>query len=390
MNSLDLILIVILVLYAASGYVQGFVINLAATLGLVAGGMLGIVFVPSLLPDSGPTLSSSLLALALVVAAAGMGQVIGTAVGSAAREGVRGSGSQFFDAIGGSLISMAAVLVVSWAIGYAVSGTSVPYLGTAVRDSAILGEVNSVMPHEATRVLRAFNRTLDANVFPRYIDPFEDESIKSIAPPDPGALQAPGVRQASGSVLKILGVANCGRGIEGSGFVYAPGRIMTNAHVVAGVSSPMVEVNGDRLPARVVVYNPRLDVAVLAVRGLERPALRFDLSGEPGEDAVVLGYPENGPFDARAARIRSEITMRSPDIYDQGQHLRQAFALRGLVRSGNSGGPLVSTNGDVLGVIFAASVTDSSTGYALTAEQVRGVAVQGQSASGQVGTGGCA
>jgi S1-C subfamily serine protease len=239
-------------------------------------------------------------------------------------------------------------------------------------------------------VLRAFNRTLDANVFPRYIDPFEDESIKSIAPPDPAALQAPGVRQASASVFKILGVASCGRGIEGSGFVYAPGRVMTNAHVVAGVSSPVVEVNGDRLPARVVVYNPNLDVAVLAVRGLERQPLRFDLSGEPGEDAVVLGYPENGPFDARAARLRSEITMRSPDIYDQGQHLRRTFAVRGLVRSGNSGGPLVSTNGDVLGVIFAASVTDSSTGYALTAEQVRAVAVQGQSASDQVGTGGCA
>jgi S1-C subfamily serine protease len=389
-NSLDLILIVVLALYAASGYVQGFLVNLAATLGLVAGGMVGVVVVPSLLPDSGPTLSSSLLALALVVAAAGMGQVIGTTVGSAAREGVRGSGSQFFDAIGGSAISIVAVLVVSWAIGYAVSGTSVPYLGTTVRDSVILGKVNGVMPHEATRMLRAFNRTLDANVFPRYIDPFEDESIKSIAPPDPAALQAQGVRQASASVLKILGVANCGRGIEGSGFVYAPGRIMTNAHVVAGVSSPMVEVNGDRVPAQVVVYNPQLDIAVLAVRGIGRPSLRFDLSGEPGEDAVVLGYPENGPFDARAARIRSEITMRSPDIYDQGEHLRRTFALRGLVRSGNSGGPLVSTNGDVLGVIFAASVTDSSTGYALTAEQVRAVAVQGKSASSRVGTGGCA
>ncbi|MFL6088946.1 MAG: MarP family serine protease [Aeromicrobium sp.] len=390
MNSLDLILIVVLAMYATSGFVQGFLVNLAATLGLVAGGMIGIVVVPSMLPAEGPTLSSSLLALALVVACAGIGQVIGTAVGSAAREGVRRSPAQFLDSLGGSALSMIAVLVISWAIGYAVSGTAVPYLGTAARDSAILRRVNDVMPHQATRMLRAFNRTLDANVFPRYIDPFQDESIRSIAPPDPGALQAPGVQQASGSVLKILGVASCDRGIEGSGFVFAPERVMTNAHVVAGVSDPTVEVNGDRMSARVVFYDPNLDVAVLAVNGLNRPALRFDLSGEAGEDAVVLGYPENGPFDARAARIRSEITMRSPDIYDQGQHLRRAFALRGLVRSGNSGGPLVSTNGDVLGVIFAASVTDSSTGYALTAEQVRGAAVQGRTATAPVSTGGCA
>ncbi len=390
MNSLDLILVVVLFLYAASGFVQGFLVNLAATLGLVVGGMLGIVVVPFLLPAGGPTLSSSLLALALVVASAGIGQVVGTSVGSAAREGVRPGPSQFFDAVGGAGLSIAAVLVISWALGYAVSGTSVPYLGTAVRDSAILDKVNGVMPHEATKVLRAFNRTLDANVFPRYLDPFEDESIRSIAPPDPTALQAAGVRQASGSVVKILGVASCQRGIEGSGFVYAPGRVMTNAHVVAGVTEPTVEVDGDQLPARVVVYDPYLDIAVLAVDGLDRRPLRFNLGGEAGQAAVVLGYPENGPFDARAARIRSQINMRSPDIYDQGQHVRQAFAIRGLVRSGNSGGPLVATDGSVLGVIFAASVTDSSTGYALTANQVAAAAARGRGSSGRVATGACA
>lgn len=165
---------------------------------------------------------------------------------------------------------------------------------------------------------------------------------------------------------------------------------MTNAHVVAGVTEPTVEVDGDRLTARVVVYDPYLDVAVLAVDGIDRTPLRFDLTGEPGQAAVVLGFPENGPFDARAARIRSQINMRSPDIYDQGQHIRQAFAIRGLVRSGNSGGPLVSTDGSVLGVIFAASVTDSSTGYALTANQVAAVAARGRATSDRVGTGACA
>jgi uncharacterized membrane protein required for colicin V production len=389
-NSLDLILLVVIVVYAMSGYVQGFLVNLTATLGMVAGGMVGILVVPMVLPADGPTLSASLLALALVVAAAGIGQVIGTAVGSAVREGVRAQPARFLDSIGGAGLSIVAVLVVSWAIGYAVSGTAVPYLGTAARDSVILGEVNTAMPHPVTKVLRAFNRTLDANVFPRYIDPFQDESIKAIAPPDESTLQDPGVQRASASVVKILGLASCDRGIEGSGFVFAPGRVMTNAHVVAGVRDPSVDLDGRRLPAKVVYFDPNLDVAVLSVDDLNRSSLAFDRTCERGESAVILGYPQNGPFDARAARIRSEITMQSPDIYDQGQHLRKTFSLRGLVRSGNSGGPLVSADGRVLGVIFAASVTDSSTGYALTANQVADAAARGREASNRVSTGGCA
>jgi S1-C subfamily serine protease len=388
-NSLDLILAIILVVYAVSGFAQGFVVNLAATLGMVAGGLLGVVIVPSLLPREGATLSSSLLALALVVASAGIGQIVGTAIGTEARESVRGQ-AKFFDAVGGSGLSIVAVLVVSWAIGYAVSGTSVPYLGTAARDSSILAAVDDFMPNQASRTLRAFNKTLDANVFPRYIDPFENETITSISPPNDATLQTPGVQRASASVFKILGLARCGTGIEGTGFAYAPERVMTNAHVVAGVGSPMVEVNGRRIQSRVVVYDPDLDLAVLAVNGLNARPLPFDNGGERGQDAVVLGFPENGPFDARAARIRSEITMRSPDIYGTGDHLRRVFALRGLVRSGNSGGPLVSANGRVLGVIFAASVTDSSTGYALTAAQAAATARAGVGASGQVSTGNCA
>lgn len=390
MNSLDVILVLVLVVYAASGFVQGFLVNLAATLGMMSGGLVGILVVPLLLPAGGPTLSGSLLALAMVVASAGIGQVIGTAIGTAARAGVQAQPARFFDSVGGAGLSIVAVLVVSWAIGYAVSGTSVPYLGSAARDSVILGKVNGAMPHPAARMLRAFNRTLDANVFPRYIDPFQDESIKAIAPPDESTLQDPGVQKASASVVKILGLASCDRGIEGSGFVFAPGRVMTNAHVVAGVREPNVDLDGRRLKAKVVFFDPQLDVAVLSVKDLNRSALAFDRTGASGESAVILGYPQNGPFDARAARIRSEITMQSPDIYDQGQHLRKTFALRGLVRSGNSGGPLVSADGRVLGVIFAASVTDSSTGYALTAQQVSAAAAQGRSATDRVDTGGCA
>lgn len=390
MNSLDVILILILLAYAVSGYVQGFVVNLVATVGLLAGGLLAIAVVPRLLSGGQPNLSSSLLALALVVGAAAIGQAVGTYVGADLRSGLIWRPLRWVDAVGGAALSIVAVLAASWALGYSVSGTSIPYLSTASRNSSILEQVDGIMPARAAETLRAFNKTLDANLFPRYIDPFEDERITAIDPPDDATLQLAAVRQASESVVKVIGIASCDRGVEGSGFVFAPGRVMTNAHVVAGVDEPFIDVNGERTRANVVLFNPRLDVAVLATGDLGLEPLDFDEGGQAGDDAAILGYPENGPFDARSARVRGELTLRSPDIYDRGEHLRDTFSLRGLVRSGNSGGPLISRQGGVIGVIFAASVTDQSTGYALTADQVANAAQRGESASARVDTGACA
>jgi S1-C subfamily serine protease len=390
-SSLDLVIAVVVVAYAVSGYLQGFVVNLVATAGLVLGGLGAIWVVPHLLDRQNGTLTTSLLALGLVIGAAAIGQAIGTYIGTDLRGGLTAGPLRTVDAVGGAALSVVGVLIASWALGYAVSGTSIPWLAKAARDSTVLAKVNDVMPSTATDTLRAFSRTLDANLFPRYIDPFADEEIAAVGPPDAATLSQPGVQQASRSVVKIVGSAECGRGIEGSGFVYAPGRVMTNAHVVAGVDQPVVTVEGERrLDGRVVVFDPELDLAVIATDDLGVPALRFDTQGTAGQEAAVLGYPENGPFDARAARIRSQLTLRSPDIYDRGQVLREAFSVRSLVRSGNSGGPLVSTEGTVLGVIFAASISDSSTGYAVTAEQAQDDARAGRSATQQVDTGRCA
>ncbi|NRQ49312.1 MarP family serine protease [Aeromicrobium stalagmiti] len=390
MNSLDLIIVLVLVAYAISGYFQGFVVNLIATVGLLIGGLLAVAVVPRFLSGGTPTLTSSLLALGLVIGAGAIGQAVGTYVGTDLRNGMTWRPLRWVDAVAGSALSVVAVLAAAWALGYSVSGTSIPYLSTASRDSSILEQVDDVMPARATSVLRSFNEVLDSNLFPRYIDPFESEDITEVGPPDAESLASPGVRTARDSVVKILGQAKCDRGIEGSGFAYADGRVMTNAHVVAGVDSPSIVIGDRQVPARVVLFDRQLDVAVLAVDGLGLEPLEFDTGGEDGQPAAILGFPENGPFDARAARIRSEMRLRSPDIYDRGQVVRQTFSVRGLVRSGNSGGPLVSEKGDVLGVIFAASISDKSTGYALTADQVADDARKGAAASDPVSTGECA
>jgi S1-C subfamily serine protease len=164
---------------------------------------------------------------------------------------------------------------------------------------------------------------------------------------------------------------------------------MTNAHVVAGVGSPQVEVDGQSYEASVVVFDPEVDIAVLYVPKLTTKPLSFDFTGKADDPAVVLGYPENGPFDSEPARIRSEERLRGPDIYGDRTVTREAFSIWASVRPGNSGGPLLSTKGTVYGVVFAASVEDNRTGYVLTAEQVSDDAKEGATATQEVSTQTC-
>ena len=391
MNVLDWILVVIVLAYAVSGYWQGFISGAFATAGLLIGGLVSVLWlVPRLLGDAGPSLWVSLGALFVVLLSASFGQAVLQYVGARIRDRITWQPVRAVDAVGGAALSAAAVLVVAWVLGVAVSGSALPGVSTQVRSSAVLSEVDRVMPDRADDALRSFNEVVGSSFFPRYLEPFAPERIVEVGPPSPRVARDPEVRAARDSVLKIRGENSCGRGVEGTGFLYAPDRIMTNAHVVAGVDDPQVLVGEQQVPARVVLYDPDLDVAVLAVQDLGRPFLRFDRAGEARQSAAVLGYPNDGPYDVQAARIRGEQRLRSPDIYGRGTVVREVFSLRSLVRPGNSGGPLVSGDGQVLGVIFAASVTDPDTGYALTAEQVSARAAQGITTEEQVDTGECA
>lgn len=390
MNVLDWFLLVLVLAYAVSGYWQGFISGAFATLGLLLGGLLGIWLAPQLLGDSAPALWVSLAALFVVLVCASFGQAVLQYAGSRIRDRITWQPARALDAVGGAALSMVAVLVVSWALGVAVSGASLPWVSKQVRSSEVLSRVDEVMPKEAVDALDSFNDVVGSSFFPRYLEPFAPERIIDVGPP-PGRIgRDPDVRRAAASVLKIRGENRCDRGVEGTGFLYSPNRLMTNAHVVAGVSDPVLIVGDEEVPATVVHYNEDLDVAVLAVDGLDRPFLRFDTEGRERQPGAVLGYPQDGPYDVQAARIRSEQRLRSPDIYGNGTVVREVFSIRALVRPGNSGGPLVDADGEVLGVIFAASVSDQDTGYALTAEQVRESAARGVTSEREVSTGDCA
>ncbi|MGH1561164.1 MarP family serine protease [Mumia sp. DW29H23] len=390
MNVVDVVVLLVVVSYAVLGYLRGFVAGAVAMVGLILGGIVGLVLAPLLLSRLEHGLVRSLVAVVIVLVLASAGQAAGSHVGAQLRARVTHPPARSLDAVLGVALSAVASLVVCWALGYAVSGSQIPGASTAVRGSQVLAGVDSVMPQGVRTALHSFDTVVDATLFPRYLEPFAPETIEPAAAPDPAVLQRPEVSSARRSVARVTGRAECDRGLEGSGFVYAPERVMTNAHVVAGVDEPTVTVRGTTYDATVVHYDPTLDVAVLRVRGLGAPALSFDEDAVQGQSAAVLGFPENGPFDARAARIRSEQRLRSPDIYGSTQVVREVYALRALVRPGNSGGPVISEQGRVLGVIFAASISDSSTGYALTAGQVGDAARDGVRATKALDTGPCA
>ena len=390
MNVLDWILVAVAVAYAISGFRQGFVAGALSTLGLLAGGAVGIVLTPAVLDAFEPSLTVSFAALFFVLLAASLGRAVGAFAGGAVRERITWRPAYAVDALGGAGLSAAAVLLVAWALGVAISGARLPTIGTEVRSSAVLAAVDDTLPGGADQVLQAFNDVVDTSVFPSYLEPFVPEQIRPVPAPTGKVLGDRDVVRAGGSVVKILGTSDvCGRSVAGSGFVYAPGRVMTNAHVVAGIDEPAIEVAGERYDAVPVVYDPALDLAVLAVDGLPTAPLSFDRKAPGGVAAAVLGFPDNGPFRAEPARVREVQRLRSADIYGDGAITRDVLSLYADVRPGNSGGPVVSRQGRVLGVVFAASVTDGETGYAVTSAEAKPVATAGRRATEPTDTGEC-
>ena len=390
MNLLDWLLLLLVAAYALSGYWQGFITGAFATAGLLLGGFVGIWLAPVVLGGADPSLTVSLGALFIVILLASLGQASFQYAGSKLREKITWQPARALDAVGGAALSAVAVLIVAWALGVAISGSRIGSVTPLVRNSAVLAKVNGVLPQSAASTLQAFNNVVGTSFFPRYLEPFARERIVEVAPGPKRMLTDPDVVRSEASVVKVRGSNSCGRGVEGSGFIYAADRIMTNAHVVAGVDDPDVEIDGESFDGDVVYYNPDLDVAVLRVDTGDSPVLEFDTGAKREDPIAVLGYPEDGPYDVQTGRIRDSQKLRSPDIYGEGVVIREVFSIRSLVRPGNSGGPIVSSAGEVVGVVFAASVTDKETGYTLTASQVADAAATGASSGDEVSTGDCA
>ncbi|MBM0225863.1 MarP family serine protease [Micromonospora sp. ATA51] len=391
MSVVDLVLLLLMLVFAVSGYRQGFAIGALSLSGFFLGALIGLQVGPLIarqFVDSGIRVLISLVA---IFGLAVLGQALAGWLGSHLRKTITNDVAKRLDDIGGALVSLVAVMLVAWLVAVPLGSSAVPAVASSIRNSALLTVIDRILPDKAQELSTALRDTVDTNGFPDVFGDLAPTRARQVSPPDPTLAGSTVVANSQRAVVKVLGSApSCARRIEGSGFVYADDRVMTNAHVVAGTRSVAVELRGERYDGEVVVYDPERDLAVLHVPGLPGPSLRF-AAGQAGSgaDAIVLGFPLDGPYDARPARVRDVDQITGPDIYSSGDVTREIYTIRALVRSGNSGGPLVSANGLVLGVIFAAAADDPNTGFAVTAAEARPVALTGAERTRAVGTGEC-
>jgi S1-C subfamily serine protease len=393
-DQLDLALLVLAAAFAFSGYRQGFVVGALSFVGFVGGAVLGAEFGPGISRAVvGGQTAQDVVAVILLVTGAIVGQFIASSIGAYVRQSMTSPSSTTLDSIGGSAVSVLSMLLIAWAIGSVLTASSFPVVVQQVDNSFVLSTMDKIMPPQARTMFSEFRQLLSTGPFPQVFSGIGAAHLFAISPPDPAVLSDAGYLAARSRVLKVYGTApSCDRSIEGSGFVYAPDHILTNAHVVAGVAGdPTVTTpGGTQYNARVVLYDPQVDIAVLYVPGLNLAPLEFaGQAAQPGAEAVVAGYPLNHDFTAVPARVGGEQNAVGPDIYQTGQVTREIFEIKANVQPGNSGGPLLSPQGTVYGVVFAAAVGAADTGFALTAAEVAGDANAGANQTYPVSTQGC-
>lgn len=390
---IDVILGLVILGYAISGFRQGLAVGALSLGGFVLGAVVAMRIVPPLADGLEAGLQRSFVILAAVLLFAWLGQLAGALIGGRLRDRLTIRTIQFADQLLGAVAGVIAVSLVMWFVGGALRASPSPELARAVASSAVIRAIDSVVPAPVSGVADTFRDAVAATEFPRVFAGVAPEQIVPAPKPQDDAMPPAVLAQARRSIVKITGEAQaCSRSVEGSGAVIAPQRVVTNAHVVAGMRSPLVQVGGrgTRYRAQVVLFDPQKDLAVLAVPKLTAPALVSGHNLSRGADAVVAGFPRNGSFQSGPARVRSVLRATGNDIYGGAGATRQVYQLYAKVEPGNSGGPLLATDGTLAGVVFAKSLDDANTGYALTFEEVKASLVRGISAARQVSTGACA
>ena len=369
---LDLAVLAIAFVAAISGWRSGALGSLLSFVGVVLGAVAGVLLAPHIVSHvSGPR-TKLFVTLFLILALVVIGEIAGVVLGRAVRGALRNRVLRTFDSIIGVGLQMVAVLVAAWMLATPLTSSDQPNLAAAVRGSKVLAQVDEVAPSWLKSVPTRLSALLDTSGLPDVLSEYGRTPIIAVDAPDAALANDAVVAATRPSVVKIRGVApGCQKVLEGTGFVVAPNRVMSNAHVVAGSDSVTVEVDGQTYDASVVSYDPEADISILDVPNLPSQPLSFAEGAAPtGTDAIVMGYPGGGDFAATPARVREIIELNGPDIYRTATVTREVYTIRGTVRQGNSGGPMIDRTGKVLGVVFGAAVDDADTGFVLTAKEV--------------------
>ena len=381
MNVLDLFIVLFVVFLVWRGSRTGFLAGALSLMGVVLGAALGSRVVPALLEGDGDLIFGSVITLASIVAFAVLGDILARAASGFLQEKIEGATSEALDRAGGALLGVALSLTLVWvAATFALGTPLLSSLHPTMQESTVLGALNRAMP--STLLTQAVSR-LDP--IPSFRGPKAD-----VADPNQEIAGDAEVLAATSRVVRVTGVA-CGYGIEGSGWVAAPDLVVTNAHVVAGETSTQIqpEGNGLPLPARVMAFDEKNDIAVLRVDNLRLAPLRLT---EPraSEPVALLGFPENGPFDIRAGRVGETTRVISNDAYNRGPVERTVTSFKGFVRPGNSGGPAVNEDGEVVATVFASRADSDDAGYGIPSSLVRQLVDLAQERRNPVSTKECA
>ncbi|MEH3089798.1 MAG: MarP family serine protease [Microbacterium arborescens] len=365
----DVIVVILLVGALAIGVTRGLVAIAGSLAGLVVGALLAVWAVPLIAPGVADWEYRTLVLTVCAIAIVALCTALGTAIGAALRRGVDRARLRILDRIlGAGGATIAGGLVILLGAG-AVSASGVPVVSTAVASSRVLAFLDDLTPDPLDTALAEVRGFVVDEGIPRIGELLQPE----VAPTAPAvALDDPELQRAAASVARISGTAYaCGVSMTGSGFVAGSGLIVTNAHVVAGVDTPVVELPGrEAREGRVVYFDPIDDLAVIAVSGLDASALAVVPPVAAGTAVAVQGYPLGGPFTSGAAFVLSVGSAPVPDIYDDTSSPREIYALDADVRPGNSGGPLLTDAGEVTGVVFARGSDDERRGYAMTSTEL--------------------
>jgi S1-C subfamily serine protease len=393
----DVVVVLLALIAAVSGWRHGMAVALLSFVGVLTGAVLGVRLAPLLAAGVEAPTTRIIVSIAVVVLLVALGETTGVFFGRRIRDRITGARSLQVDSTLGSVLQAFTVVVAAWLVALPLASASFPGLASAVRGSDVLRTVDNVMPEAAKALPAELGQLLNNSGFPNVLSPFAETPITEVGVPDPALAQSAVVDEVASSVLKVRGRApSCARQLEGTGFVIGPELVMTNAHVVAGTAETGVEIRTRRgqvreLDGEVVLYDPAVDLAVLRVPDLEADPLPFDRgAAAAGDDAIIVGYPLDGPYTATAAKVRSLINLKGPDIYDSGEVTREVYTVRAVVRSGNSGGPMIAPDGRVVGVVFGAALDDQETGFVLTVDQVAGAVEAAPGLRREVDTGSCA
>ncbi|WP_348789615.1 MarP family serine protease [Leifsonia sp. NPDC080035] len=373
----DVVLLVLAVLAIAAGWSNGAIRAAGSLVGLGLGLAIGLMLAPVVvdwMAGSGLTgvTQRSVVAAIVILVCAGIVYAIAAALASLLGKVLRHGPIRWLDSLVGAVLGLVTWAVVVWLVAGFAMATSLATVVQAANSSRVVSTLNTIAPMPSSTVLGAVDDALAGAGLPKVFE--GGEPITPIEAPDRSVPSA--VAKAQDSVVTVLAAKPaCGVDSEGSGWVVQRGRVVTNAHVVAGASSIVVRsadgTGVDR--ATLVAFDPERDLAVLDVTDLSAQPLRIGEDLAAGDQAYAAGYPGDGPFTITPQRVRGELTARGTDIYQSGIVERQIYSLRGSIRPGNSGGPLLDTAGDVAGVVFARSTSDADTGYALTLDELRPV-----------------